>query len=422
VVRFYDSEWNLIGKKRALYSILSKITKIDSDVLKYPPTIWRCNIAKRMSWASKRQTTRSEDLAYSLMGIFDINMPLLYGEGEKAFFRLQEEILKSTYDHSLFAWNLKLPNYERKLDAIRFWIGMGILAPHPLCFSSTPDIVQHGEKTQPYTMTNRGLQICLPILEPSPINDHSQYIGMLRCSHRQRLGIAVGISLIKSEQSDDEFYRDPRNELLEIDYETFERATVRNIYILGSGRPIPRREMNPPSYRRCWLRKASSEDGIKFHYAEYGKNAAGVPMVRGPWNGHCLFFKLEPWANLIRTGLYFSKDDAAFAAMVNFWLRKNGTREIGLRLQDLSEHSNGQLTHTIQCADEVFTAAWDDDLDFEHHPESTPISSTLPFQNGVVTARIQKRVIFGYEMFVIDIEHSTVAGKQEKRLKEISPF
>jgi len=107
--------------------------------------------------------------------------------------------------------------------------------------------------------------------------------------------------------------------------------------------------------------------------------------------------------------------------MANFWLRENGSLEIGLRLKGLSGHSNRQLVDTIQGADEVFGAAWDDDLDFEYHPESTPISSTLPFQNGVVTARIQKRVIFGYEMFVIDIEHSTVAGKQEKRLKEISP-
>jgi len=404
-----------------LYSILSEITGIDSMVLKLRESIWNCNIAKRMSWASKRQTTRREDLAYSLMGIFDINMPLLYGEGEKAFFRLQGEILRSTHDHSLFAWNLPLPGSKRVLDTIRYWSGMGILAPHPFCFSSTPDIVQHGEKTQPYTMTNRGLQICLPILEPSPGSGHSQYIGVLRCGYQQRLGIAVGIPLMKSEQSDDEFYRDPRDDLLEIDYETFERATVRNIYILGSGSFIRRQETNSPSDRCCWLRQAGSEDGIKFHYAEYYRDFMDTLKGSDPWDGHCLSFRLSKLVDRIHTRLYFSKNDAAFAAMVNFWLRENGSREIGLRLQDLSEHSNGQLTDTIQCADEVFTAAWHDDLDFEYHPESTPISSTLPFQNGVVTARIQKRVIFGYEMFVIDIEHSTVTGEQEKTLKEISP-
>jgi hypothetical protein len=61
-----------------------------------------------MSWASHRETTRIEDTAYFLLGIFDVNLPLLYGEGQKAFLRLQEEILRSSYDYSLFAWGLDL--------------------------------------------------------------------------------------------------------------------------------------------------------------------------------------------------------------------------------------------------------------------------------------------------------------------------
>lgn len=57
-----------------------------------------------MSWASGRVTTREEDIAYCLLGIFDVNMPLLYGEGGKAFMRLQEEIIKRSNDLSIF-WN-----------------------------------------------------------------------------------------------------------------------------------------------------------------------------------------------------------------------------------------------------------------------------------------------------------------------------
>jgi hypothetical protein len=56
-----------------------------------------------MSWASRRQTTRIEDQEYCLMGLFGINMPLLYGEGPNAFLRLQLEILNKTDDHSIFA-------------------------------------------------------------------------------------------------------------------------------------------------------------------------------------------------------------------------------------------------------------------------------------------------------------------------------
>ncbi len=65
------------------------------------------SIANRMSWAANRDATRAEDIAYSLFGIFDVHMPLLYGEGlPKAFRRLQEEIMKYLDDHTLFAWEM----------------------------------------------------------------------------------------------------------------------------------------------------------------------------------------------------------------------------------------------------------------------------------------------------------------------------
>jgi len=60
-------------------------------------------VAQNMSWEARRQTTRQEDRAYSLMGLFGANMPLLYGEGPRAFIRLQEEIMRTTADQSLFA-------------------------------------------------------------------------------------------------------------------------------------------------------------------------------------------------------------------------------------------------------------------------------------------------------------------------------
>ncbi|KAF3807255.1 hypothetical protein GCG54_00008710 [Colletotrichum gloeosporioides] len=62
------------------------------------------SIAERISWAGGRETTREEDMAYCLVGIFDVNIPMLYGEGTKAFRRLQEEIIRTAYDVSIFAW------------------------------------------------------------------------------------------------------------------------------------------------------------------------------------------------------------------------------------------------------------------------------------------------------------------------------
>lgn len=65
-----------------------------------------------MSWAAHRNTTRTEDTAYCLLGIFGLNMPLLYGEGEKAFLRLQEEIVRSIPDLSILAWSVDGGNYR----------------------------------------------------------------------------------------------------------------------------------------------------------------------------------------------------------------------------------------------------------------------------------------------------------------------
>ena len=63
------------------------------------------SVAERMSWAANRETTRLEDVAYSLLGIFNIDMPLMYGEGQKAFMRLQEEIIKHSVDKTILAWD-----------------------------------------------------------------------------------------------------------------------------------------------------------------------------------------------------------------------------------------------------------------------------------------------------------------------------
>ena len=98
---FYDKDWTSLGSR----SLLSKRIEVAVKALLIElPDFRSCSIAKRMSWASRRQTTREEDIAYCLLGLFDINMPLVYGEGPKAFTRLQLGIMKHSNDESIFAW------------------------------------------------------------------------------------------------------------------------------------------------------------------------------------------------------------------------------------------------------------------------------------------------------------------------------
>jgi hypothetical protein len=128
---FLGSDWEDIGSKLSLQALVSKITKIDPRALTEGSGYldgW--SVAQRMSWASSRVTTRVEDMAYCLMGLFDINMPMLYGEGDKAFIRLQEEIIRNAQDQSIFAWWDK--------DASMF--KGGLLAPGPYSFANSNNV------------------------------------------------------------------------------------------------------------------------------------------------------------------------------------------------------------------------------------------------------------------------------------------
>ncbi|KAM7202911.1 Heterokaryon incompatibility protein (HET) domain containing protein [Naviculisporaceae sp. PSN 640] len=104
-VVFFDKEWNEIGDKHGLSEQLSSITGIPVELLRGEASLSEYSVAKRMSWASKRQTTRDEDIAYCLLGLFDITMHPLYGEGKKkAFRRLQRACIEQEGDPSIFAW------------------------------------------------------------------------------------------------------------------------------------------------------------------------------------------------------------------------------------------------------------------------------------------------------------------------------
>ncbi|KAI2467661.1 HET-domain-containing protein [Annulohypoxylon bovei var. microspora] len=156
-VVFYTGDWKRIGSKaESLTPKIAEITGIDEMYLDGSMSLSSSSIAKRLSWVANRKTTRVEDIAYCLLGIFDINMPLLYGEGIKAFTRLQQEIIKSSSDHTIFCWTW---NNDVPSD----WVSM--LAPSPKLFSESGEFVRKDgvAKLKPYSMTNVGLSIQLPV-------------------------------------------------------------------------------------------------------------------------------------------------------------------------------------------------------------------------------------------------------------------
>lgn len=152
-VIFYDLEWVEIGTKMSLRKLISSITGIE-----FLFTSDTASIAQKMSWASKRETTRIEDQAYCLMGLFGVNMPPLYGEGIKAFRRLQLELLKITDDESIFAWK-----YNRPGNTTCGWLNYapGLLADSPAAFGMSGDIVRSAfdKGRPPFLMTNKGIRM-----------------------------------------------------------------------------------------------------------------------------------------------------------------------------------------------------------------------------------------------------------------------
>lgn len=150
-VRFYDSAWKLRGTKDSLAPLIATITGIEEPVLRGTTDISTLPIARRMAWAAGRTTTRAEDMAYCLLGIFDVNMPMMYGERRKAFIRLQEAIMHESNDTSLFAW-------QARPGGLAF---RGMLAESPAEFGDAGG-VEHGIDTRfdtEFSITNKGIKM-----------------------------------------------------------------------------------------------------------------------------------------------------------------------------------------------------------------------------------------------------------------------
>ena len=168
-VQFFNENWQPIGTKKTLAETLATITQVPEHILVDGLDGNRPCVAQIMSWAANRSTTRVEDRAYSLMGLLDVKMPMLYGEEKKAFHRLQLEIIRSSDDQSIFAWGWNSPRVE---------IG-SILADNPSCFKgcSNMKLIDNGDfigraieafpklrsvdanKLGVFANTNRGIQI-----------------------------------------------------------------------------------------------------------------------------------------------------------------------------------------------------------------------------------------------------------------------
>ncbi|KAI1111663.1 hypothetical protein F5Y14DRAFT_424388 [Nemania sp. NC0429] len=296
-VEFYDKEWASIETKtptqstrysgdekkpqERLAKLLRDITGIPEDCLveHHSPSMY--SVARRMSWASKRNCTRVEDAAYSLMGIFDVNMPLLYGEGTKAFIRLQEEIFKEIDDHSLFAWTVPAQSNPS-------WVVSSLFAQSPAAFSRSGNIIPVQEEVGDISaMTKKGLRVNLNLSlteTKHPLGSHcapDAFYAILNCAEDRDRNRRIAMILIPESSvgmvQPPTFLRCGTTENVIVDKrrpQTFQTLYVRKIVL-----PVLSKGLSPSSFstHRLPLRRAHD---LAFRFINLGMYGQAEALFR----------------------------------------------------------------------------------------------------------------------------------------------
>ncbi|KAK4494956.1 hypothetical protein PRZ48_014312 [Zasmidium cellare] len=153
-IMFVDCKWKRMGSREDFQDVLHEITRIKPGYYGNLAKIHSAPVAERMSWLSLRKTSRVEDMAYCMLGVFDVNMTMLYGEGPKAFIRLQKEIIQNIDDESIFVWQPVTVETDEGSC-------IPVLAPEVACFSICRDVIITKSiylNRDPYRWTMKGLE------------------------------------------------------------------------------------------------------------------------------------------------------------------------------------------------------------------------------------------------------------------------
>ena len=206
VIHFFNRKWECIGDKKNLAPTLTKITRIPGSVLEKGLASKRPSVARIISWAADRTTTREEDRAYSLLGLLGVHMPMLYGEGKHAFRRLQLEIIRQSNDQSIFAWSHSKttgcsgsfladdPSYFRDCSDVDRMEREAFIEALQKYISADGLVQVPEERLRTFSVTNDGIQIWLP-LRPCR-RSASLFEAQLACC-RSRDSIPITIALAR---------------------------------------------------------------------------------------------------------------------------------------------------------------------------------------------------------------------------------
>jgi hypothetical protein len=176
-VIFYSNDWQHLGTRSSLAKEVSRITRIAQSVLLGSRDPRKVPIGERLSWTNRRTATRPEDAAYSLLGLFNVRMSVMYGEGKSAVIRLSEQILREKEDYTTLLWSKELamlppsskseenaPNFDRLEIHYPNWEELKLHSPFDMTNYTTPfwmyDLPWKAIPEPPY-VTSRGYRVNL---------------------------------------------------------------------------------------------------------------------------------------------------------------------------------------------------------------------------------------------------------------------
>ncbi|KAI0968629.1 heterokaryon incompatibility protein-domain-containing protein, partial [Xylaria arbuscula] len=235
---FVDRVWRRIGTREIWADEIKEASGIEAKHLTSfdPENFMASSIAMRFSWASRRKTTVEEDETYSLLGLFGISLPLIYGEGRlRAFTRLQRELITVYNDDSIFAWKALEPVPESSNASNRrgYSTGRGILAPSIREFWDASSIVCLGLHGSSFTMTNRGIELKAKRWRNGV--DPGRFVVCLNCGNIDSI-VHIGIPLTHTNGSYERIQVDELYNVRSLDRRVWEEESgYQSTFIQASG-------------------------------------------------------------------------------------------------------------------------------------------------------------------------------------------
>ena len=364
---FFSRDWIEIGTKSTLKEVLAQITGINVGILTGAKKLESASIALRMSWACHRETTRKEDIAYCLMGLFDVNMPMLYGEGEKAFIRLQEEIMKHSDDQSLFAWT----DLDAPADS-----HCGLLANSPDKFRNSANIMpyQGWEPTSPYSISNKGLRIELHL---SPYGE-DVYVAALECPVPPDYEGFLGIYLRRVSTQDHDYTRMYPHTLCNLSA----RGSIETVHVRQSVPSFRPQDIYP--VHAFQLRKGpTEEDGYKLIQAISCSSKIAPLRVSSKWTGKFdSAFKINKGAGRLAGALLLERIDGERLVIL-----LGSTTEFGVGFEAAS----------------LFDIERFDLEKFQKSFNPRALGTNIVLENHQVRVSAETRIIEGVKYYMVDI-------------------